>query len=304
MDINQLQTFLRVSEYGSFTKAGEQSFISGTAVMKQINRLETELNLKLFLRTATGVNLTPQGKKFQPYVRQLLDLLNTAVEETRRVRTDDKRIILLGTSLLHPADPFMALWKQVAPKMPRFQIRLVQLQEDLNSSNREYAMLGRSSDLIVGTFDSTTLKHSFSAIKLGSYHFGIAVRSDNPLAQLEAISFQDLARERVLMVPTGISEKNDLLRKQMLTEVPTIQTIDTNGRYDINTFNETVEENIAMISLTPWKNIHPNLVTVPLKTDVTVDYGLLSTKLPGKKTADFLHEFIQNNDEKEFPTTM
>ncbi|HJD99534.1 LysR family transcriptional regulator [Levilactobacillus brevis] len=65
MDINQLQTFLRVSEYGSFTKAAEQSFISGTAVMKQINRLETELNLKLFNRTATGVQLTPQGKTFQ-----------------------------------------------------------------------------------------------------------------------------------------------------------------------------------------------------------------------------------------------
>lgn len=293
MDINQLQTFLRVSEYGSFTKAGEQSFISGTAVMKQINRLENELNLKLFTRTATGVTLTPQGKTFQPYVHQLLDLLNTAVEETRRVRTDDKRVILLGTSLLHPADPFMALWKRVAPSMPKFQIRLVQLQEDLNSSNREYAMLGRSSDLMVGTFDSATLKHSFSATKLGAYHFGIAVRSDNPLAQLDEITFADLAHAKVLMVPQGVSEKNDRLRQQMLAAVPTIQPVETTGRYDINTFNQTVEENIAMISLTPWKSIHPNLVTVPLKTDITVDYGLLSTKLPGKKTADFLHDFIR-----------
>lgn len=127
MDINQLQTFLRVSEYGSFTKAGEQSFISGTAVMKQINRLETELNLKLFDRTATGVQLTPQGKKFKPYVQQVLDLLNTAVEETRRVRTDNKQIITIGTSLLHPADPFMQLWQRVASAITKFQIRLVQL---------------------------------------------------------------------------------------------------------------------------------------------------------------------------------
>ena len=293
MDINQLQTFLRVSEYGSFTRAGEQSFISGTAVMKQINRLEIELNLKLFDRTATGVQLTPQGKKFKPYVQQVLDLLNTAVEETRRVRTDDKRIITIGTSLLHPADPFMQLWQQVAPTMDKFQIRLVQLQEDLNSSNREYAMLGRSSDLIVGTFDSTTLKHAFSAVKLGSYQFGIAVRSDNPLAQLDEISFADLADQKVLMVPVGISEKNDILRQEMLAAVPSIHPVDTSGRYDINTFNQTVEENIAMISLTPWKNIHPNLVTIPLKTDVTVAYGLLSTKFPGKKVADFLHEFIK-----------
>ncbi|MCP6717624.1 substrate-binding domain-containing protein, partial [Klebsiella pneumoniae] len=72
----------------------------------------------------------------------------------------------------------------------------------MNSRNREYAMLGRSSDLIVGTFDSTTLKQSFSAIKLGAYHFGIAVRSDNPLAQLDEITYSDLAHRKVLMVST------------------------------------------------------------------------------------------------------
>lgn len=293
MDINQLQTFLRVSKYGSFTKAGEQSFISGTAVMKQINRLETDLNLKLFVRAATGVRLTPQGKKFEPYVHQLLDLLDTAIEEARQVRTDEKQLITLGTSILHPADPFMTLWKRLAPEMSRFQIRLVQLQEDLNSSNREYAMLGRSSDLIVGTFDNATLKQSFSAIKLGSYRFGIAVRSDNPLTRLETISFKDLANQKILMVPRGVSEKNDILRRQMLAEVRSIQPVNTEGRYDINTFNKAVEENLALVSLTPWKNIHPNLVTIPLKTTITVPYGLLSTKLPSAKTANFLHEFMK-----------
>ncbi|GAX01998.1 LysR family transcriptional regulator [Secundilactobacillus silagei] len=295
MDINQLQTFLRVSQFGSFTKAGEQGFISGTAVMKQMNRLESELNLKLFVRTANGVTLTPQGKKFKPYVNQILGILNTAIEETRRVRIDDKLLIRLGTSLLHPADPFMLLWKQLSPKMPEFQIHLVQLTEDLNSSNREYAMLGRSSDLIVGTFDSTTLKQSFSAIKLGAYHFGIAVRSDNPLAQLDEITFSDLVNQKILMVPRGISEKNDLLRKQLLAATPSIKAIDTEGRYDINTFNKAVEENIALISLTPWKRIHPNLVTIPLKTDITVPYGLLSTKFPGNRTAAFLREFRRLN---------
>ncbi|MFC6177344.1 LysR family transcriptional regulator [Companilactobacillus huachuanensis] len=301
MDINQLQTFLRVSEYGSFTKAAEQSFISGTAVMKQINRLESELNLKLFVRTPTGVKLTPQGKKFQPYVHQLLDLLNNAIEDTRRVRNDDKRIIRLGTSILHPAEPFMSLWNQIASEMPNFQIHLVQLQEDLNSNNREYAMLGRSSDLIVGTFDNATLKQSFSAIKLGSYKFGIAIRSDNSLAQLDKISFKDLAEQKILMVPPDISEKNDLLRNQMLSTVPSIKAINTNGRYDINTFNKVVEENIAMITLTPWKNIHPNLVTVPLQTSITVPFGLLSAKFPGKDTSDFLHEFIKLQSENNYP---
>lgn len=184
MDITQLQTFIRVSEYGSFTKAGEQSFISGTAIMKQINRLESELNLQLFVRTATGTKLTIEGETFLPYAKQILNMLDTAIEETRKSAINRQNIITVGTSILHPADPLMEIWKKITTQMSDFQIRIVQLQEDLQSQNREYAMLGKTCDLIVGTFDNTTLKQSFKALKLGQYDFSIAVRSDNPLAKL------------------------------------------------------------------------------------------------------------------------
>lgn len=288
MDITQLQTFVRVSQYGSFTKAGEQSFISGTAVMKQINRLESELNLKLFVRTATGTKLTAEGEKFLPYVNQILSLLDTAIEETRKAGLSGQNIINVGTSILHPADPFMEIWKKITAQMTDYQIRIVQLQEDLRSKNREYAMLGKNCDIIVGTFDNTTLKQSFDAITLGQYDFGIAVRSDNPLAKLSQISFEDLDNQELLSVPMGISEKNDQLRKIIHDKYPTIKIVETTGRYDMNTFNQAVEENIPLITLTPWKRIHPNLVSIPLRTDIHVSYGILTTKFPGSKVDDFL----------------
>ncbi|AUI72042.1 LysR family transcriptional regulator [Companilactobacillus alimentarius] len=291
MDISQLQTFIRVSTYGSFTKAGEESFISGTAVMKQINRLESELNLKLFVRTATGTKLTPEGQKFLPYVQQILSLLDTAIDETRKVGLLGQNIITVGTSILHPADPFMEIWKKITAQMSDFQIRIVQLQEDLHSSNREYAMLGKQCDLIVGTFDNTTLKQSFRALPLGQYNFGIAVRSDNPLAKLSKITFKDLINQTLISVPLGISEKNDQLRKIIARDFPQINISETNGRYDMNTFNQAVEENIALITLTPWKRIHPNLVSIPLDTKVTVPYGILTTKFPGSNVERFLVEF-------------
>ena len=39
-----LDTFIAVSNYGSFTKAAEHLYISPTAVMKQMNALESHLN--------------------------------------------------------------------------------------------------------------------------------------------------------------------------------------------------------------------------------------------------------------------
>ena len=54
----QLETFLRAADAGSSNKA-EESFITPTAVIKQINLLEARLNLRLFeasgfLAAATG----------------------------------------------------------------------------------------------------------------------------------------------------------------------------------------------------------------------------------------------------------
>ena len=39
----QLETFLRVADAGSFNKAAEESYITPTAVIKQINLLEESL---------------------------------------------------------------------------------------------------------------------------------------------------------------------------------------------------------------------------------------------------------------------
>lgn len=57
----QLDTFLRVADAGSFNKAAELSYITPTAVIKQINLLEADLDVKLFERTHRGLKLTKAG---------------------------------------------------------------------------------------------------------------------------------------------------------------------------------------------------------------------------------------------------
>ncbi|MFQ9896293.1 MAG: LysR family transcriptional regulator [Lachnospira sp.] len=51
----QLETFLRVADAGSFNKAAEESYITPTAVIKQINLLEESLGVKLFDRSHRGL---------------------------------------------------------------------------------------------------------------------------------------------------------------------------------------------------------------------------------------------------------
>lgn len=61
MTMSQIKYFVTVAQCLSFTKAAEQLFISQPALSKHIRKMEEELNIQLFVRTSTGIRLTPAG---------------------------------------------------------------------------------------------------------------------------------------------------------------------------------------------------------------------------------------------------
>ena len=59
----QLDTFIRVAEAGSFSKAAQESFITPTAVIKQMNLLESRLGSTDRIR---GFRLREQAGRCSP----------------------------------------------------------------------------------------------------------------------------------------------------------------------------------------------------------------------------------------------
>ena len=82
----QLETFLCVAECGSFNKAAEKLFISPPAVIKQINLLEENLDLQLFVRTHRGLQLTEAGKSLAQdakyIIQYCIDVIAGIFDET------------------------------------------------------------------------------------------------------------------------------------------------------------------------------------------------------------------------------
>lgn len=241
MDIQNLQTFLAVAKLGSFTKAAEQNFISPTAVMKQINKLESELDCTLLERSSAGIRLKPEGEVFLTYAQQLIELSHEAYLACHKA-TNQVFTLRLGTSLLHPSRPFLSIWNRIKDKLPQYSLTIVQLPSDLVTQNREYEALGKTCDILIGTFDQATTHTLVDAVPLGSYRFSIAVRSDNPLAEKDLLAIKDLENQHLLMVPKGISHKNDLLRAQMEKELAHCQILETPGRYSLDTFNAAIDK--------------------------------------------------------------
>ena len=49
----------------------------------------------------------------------------------------------------------------------------------------------------------------------------------------------------------------------------------------------------ALLNLTPWQDLHPNLVTVPLDTPLTVNYGVLASRQAPQPVQDFMNRLRQ-----------
>ena len=58
----EIETFVRVVEAGSITKAAEQLKIAKSAVSRRLKELETRLGVQLMIRTTRKLTLTDTGE--------------------------------------------------------------------------------------------------------------------------------------------------------------------------------------------------------------------------------------------------
>lgn len=70
--LEDLQTFIIVSDCRSMTKAAMQLHLSQQTISSTIKSLETELEKKLFTRSKNGTVLTPQGKEVYDSAKSIL----------------------------------------------------------------------------------------------------------------------------------------------------------------------------------------------------------------------------------------
>jgi DNA-binding transcriptional LysR family regulator len=105
MELHQLQSFVRVAEEGSITRAAEALHVTQPAVTNHVRALERELRVPLFERTGRGVRLTAAGAALLDYARRSLAILEEGRQVLTELREGGSRRLVLGvgvtTSILH-----------------------------------------------------------------------------------------------------------------------------------------------------------------------------------------------------------
>ena len=118
MDIEQVEAFLAVAQFGGFTAAAAKLHRSQPAVSRRLSLLEEEIGAPLFDRTAAGVALTDVGRAFHPHATAAMASLHDAKEAARsesRAATSPVIIAIVGTLLNRAMARTLARFRATLP---------------------------------------------------------------------------------------------------------------------------------------------------------------------------------------------
>lgn len=270
---DQLKTFIAVADNHSFNKAANQLFISAPAVIKQINTLENNIKVTLFIRTHNGVSLTKAGESFYQDAVKLVDAYNHSVNKAQNL-SQSKQIIKIGAGPLATGTKTNNIWIEIGKEKPNFSFQFIPCSCSLGDFNEFLAGIGKDFDLVSSVYDKNLLKRfHLKALKLDTTPLKLSVPISNPLAQKETLSLNDLNNQVVALPIEGKFNCFDEVRK-FLKQNPTIRIKDISG-FDMNVLNECASHNWLLCSAEDWQTAHPLLKAKAVNWKYSAPFGII-----------------------------
>ena len=197
MTLNELRYIVAVAQERNFRRAAEKSFVSQPALSLAIQKLEEELNVRIFERGKNEVTVTPVGA-------EIVEQAQRALEEAARIRelAQRERNQLAGTlrlGVIHSVGPYLLpdlvpALKKLAPEMT------LEIEENI-TANLEVLLRDGSLDVIVIALpfgDKNLLTRP-----LYDEPFEVVVSKDHPWSGRRSIRSVELSLEKVLLLDSG-----------------------------------------------------------------------------------------------------
>lgn len=124
INLNLYRTFLIVAQSKSYADASNKLNISKTAIGKNIQQLEEQLNTKLFYRESKGISLTAEGRILYNFIDKSLSEIEAGEKLIAQKNTLETGELIIG-ALSHIADFFlMDKIQEVTSKYPNLKVKI------------------------------------------------------------------------------------------------------------------------------------------------------------------------------------
>ncbi|MCR2804606.1 LysR family transcriptional regulator [Paenibacillus soyae] len=194
MNTEFLAGFIQAAELKSITKASEAMHISHTALSKQLRTLETQFDVRLFVRSSHGVELTDAGKILYASSKRLLDQVAELEHQLTPYR--------IGRRLKIASVPDIAM-KYLVAALPMLQEQGHEVEIVYRQSTKEvYEMLieGEADICVAERFGTHP---SIWTGELGREPLHVVMPKDHPLSSLESVTLTELSRHPLVLYSKG-----------------------------------------------------------------------------------------------------
>jgi LysR family hydrogen peroxide-inducible transcriptional activator len=197
MTLTELKYIVAVARERHFGKAAEACFVSQPTLSVAVKKLEEELDVKLFERSANEVTVTPLGEEIVRQAQSVLEQASHIKDLAKRGKDPLAGPIRLG--VIYTIAPYLLpeLVRQVIQRSPQMPLMLqenftVKLLEMLRTGEIDCAILAEP-------FPETGL----ALAPLYDEPFLAAVPVSHPLAAKDSVTSEDLRGETMLLLGNG-----------------------------------------------------------------------------------------------------
>jgi DNA-binding transcriptional LysR family regulator len=195
MDLRQMRYFLAVAEERHFGRAAERLHMAQPPLSRQIQGIEEELGVKLFLRTPKGVQLTEAGEALLAEVPNLLALAQRATERAQlagRGLEGRLDVGLFGSGVLDAIPRILALFHAARP-----HVKIV--LHNLTKTEQLQALRGRS--ITVGFNRLVPDEPGIAVRTILREPLVVALPDGHPLATRATLTIRDLSEQPLIAYP-------------------------------------------------------------------------------------------------------
>ncbi len=196
MELGQLEAFVEVARYGSFTRAANNLFLTQPSLSARIHSLEREIGESLFHRMGRGVRLTDAGKTLLPYAERALEALRSGKEALQSAQSISSGRLHLGSARVISTYVLPEIVEAFHKRYPGIDVTIK------TGRSTEVLEMVRDEEVQIGL--SRTLVHpEVVSAHLYDEEIVLATHPDHPFATKGEASIQDIGHEPLILYDKG-----------------------------------------------------------------------------------------------------
>jgi DNA-binding transcriptional LysR family regulator len=192
MELRQLNYFVAVAEELHFGRAAARVHIAQPALSNQIQSLEKELGLPLFIRSTRRVELTTAGETFYDRCVRILSDIDLSTEITRSIAGKSITRIRIGTVYPATTGVLPAFLSRIARKYPEIQLHIS------SGTTQDIVRHIESGQINLGFIRPVENIGALRFFSIAHERYLLAVEKNSPLAARDDIGIEDLRDQKII----------------------------------------------------------------------------------------------------------